>query len=86
MFHVNELSRAHQPCYYRLSCPIKGILGHVTRVELAWVILTGIFLFFNMRNVEFSLNCKQYTCVVMLRELLLFVSKYWIWNFLSHQL
>jgi len=46
----------------------------------------GLFLCFNVYKVEFSLNCKQYTCLVVLRELLLFVGICWVWNFLSCEL
>lgn len=47
-------------------------------MKSVWAGLAGIYLFLNLHKVEFSLNCKQNTCLAIPATLLLFVSKCWI--------
>lgn len=47
-------------------------------LKSVWASLVGTFLFLNLHKVESSLNCKQYSCLVIPAALLHFVSKCWI--------
>lgn len=75
---MKELSTTHLPCSYRLAQPVKGVLCCVTGMKSVWPSLVRTFLFLNLGKVEFSLNCKQWMCLVIPAVLLLFVSKCWI--------